>query len=91
MLGKGFSSKVYKAVHINNVDERYAIKVINLKKFKASNLAMLESEIEVHRTLTHPNIVQFYDAYKTENYYYIITEYCPHGDLMQLLNQKKKI
>jgi len=65
MLGKGFSSKVYKAVHINNCDERFAIKVINLKKFKASNLAMLESEIEVHRTLNHPNIVQFYDAYKT--------------------------
>lgn len=43
LLGKGFSSKVYKAYHINNSDERYAIKVINLKKFKASNIAMLES------------------------------------------------
>lgn len=41
LLGKGFSSKVYKASHINNPDERYAIKVINLKKFKASNIAML--------------------------------------------------
>jgi serine/threonine protein kinase len=43
MLGKGFSSKVYKASHLNNSDEKYAIKVINLKKFKASNHAMLES------------------------------------------------
>jgi hypothetical protein len=41
LLGKGFSSKVYKASHINNSDERFAIKVINLKKFKASNIAML--------------------------------------------------
>lgn len=91
LLGKGFSSKVYKANHISNSEDRYAIKVINLKKFKASNISMLESQIEVHRTLSHPNVVQFYDAYKTQNYYYIITQYCPHGDLMELLNQKKKI
>jgi len=43
ILGKGFSSKVYKAHHINNTEDRYAIKVINLKKFKASNITMLES------------------------------------------------
>jgi hypothetical protein len=41
LLGKGFSSKVYKASHIINSDERFAIKVINLNKFKASNIAML--------------------------------------------------
>ena len=47
--------------------------MINLRKFKSSNLAMLQQEIEVHRILNHPNIVKFYDAYKTENFYYIIT------------------
>lgn len=41
MVGKGFSSKVYRASHVGHSDEKYAIKVINLKKFKASNIAML--------------------------------------------------
>ena len=42
-LGKGYSSKVYKGVEIEKVHKRYAIKVIELKKFRGSNLEMLEA------------------------------------------------
>lgn len=45
----------------------------------------------MHRILNHPNIVKFYDAIKTDQYYYIVTEYCPHGDLHNLLHQSKKL
>lgn len=65
LIGKGFSSKVYKAYHSQREGETFAIKVINLSKFKSSNLTMLQNEIEVHRIINHPNIVKFYDAYKT--------------------------
>ena len=44
-LGKGYSSKVYKGVEIERTHKRYAIKVIELKKFRGSNLEMLEAEI----------------------------------------------
>lgn len=43
LIGKGFSSRVYKAYHSQKEDEIYAIKVINLAKFKSSNLAMLQN------------------------------------------------
>ena len=40
-LGRGFSGNVFKAVEIVKQHKRYAIKVVNLKKFKGANLDML--------------------------------------------------
>lgn len=44
-LGKGFSGKVFKAIETLKPHKRYAIKVIDLQKFRGENLKMLESEI----------------------------------------------
>ena len=91
LLGKGFSSKVYTATHLTNEAQKFAIKVIDLKKFKSSNLPMLDSEIKVHQALDHPNIVKCHDVYKTQQFYFIVMEYCPHGDLLELIGQKKNL
>ena len=45
VLGKGFSSQVYKGFHEQEPNKIFAIKVINLKKFKSSSLKLLENEI----------------------------------------------
>lgn len=45
LIGKGFSSQVYKGYHQDDPTKPYAIKAINLKKFKASSLKLLENEI----------------------------------------------
>lgn len=46
IIGRGFSSRVYKGVNIHeNSHQNYAIKVINIKKFK--NVQMLDREIEI--------------------------------------------
>ena len=45
LVGKGFSSQVYKGFHEDDSSKTYAIKVINLKKFKSSSLKLLENEI----------------------------------------------
>ena len=90
-LGKGYSSKVYKGVEIEKTHKRYAIKVIELKKFRGSNLEMLEAEIDIHRGLVHDNVVRLYEVIKTAYYYYIIMEYCPHGNLHEYIKQKKKL
>jgi serine/threonine protein kinase len=41
LLGKGFTSRVFKGVEVENIYKRYAIKVIELKKFRGSSLEML--------------------------------------------------
>lgn len=90
-LGKGFSSKVYKAVEIEHVHKRYAIKVIELKKFRGSNLEMLEAEIDIHQHLQHENVLRLYEVIKTPTFYYLVLEYCPHGTLHEYIRHRKKI
>jgi serine/threonine protein kinase len=37
-----------------------------------------------------PNVVEFYSAFQDENYYYIVMEYCPGGDLLEFLLRDRK-
>ena len=49
ILGQGFSSTVYKATLRDNNKQKYAIKVIDLKKFKQdSSVALLDMEVEMN-------------------------------------------
>ena len=52
---------------------------------------MLEVEIEIHRHLIHENILRLHEVIKTPYFYYLILEYCPHGNLHEYLKQKKKL
>jgi len=40
----------------------------------------IEKEIKILRELDHENIVKFLDYQKTTNHYYLIFEFCKHGD-----------
>jgi serine/threonine protein kinase len=91
VLGKGFTSRVFKGVELDNVYKRYAIKVIELKKFRGSSLEMLEAEIEIHRQLVHENVLRLYEIIKTPYFYYLVLEYCPHGSLHEYIRQKKRL
>ena len=90
-LGKGYSSHVFKGCEFDNPHKRVAVKVIDLKKFKGASLEMLESEIEIHSSLEHPNIVRLLEVVKTPHSYYLVMEYCPHGNLREYISQKKQL
>jgi len=47
-------------------------------------------EIEIIKTLNHPNIVKYYETYQNEEFLYIVMEYCPGGDLFDLITKKSK-
>lgn len=68
-----------------------AIKIINIKKYSDSSIKMLENETKILRALNHPNIIKCLDVYKTNNYYYIITEYCSNGDLLTFIGKNGKL
>ncbi|EZG43634.1 protein kinase domain protein [Gregarina niphandrodes] len=46
----------------------------------------IESEIQSLKSLDHPNIIKVYDVYDTEDYVYILMEYCNGGELTKLIN-----
>ena len=90
VLGQGYTGSVFKGTLITDPKQRFAIKVIDLKKFqKPDSLALVEKEIEIHQKLKHPNIINCLDIYKSQGHYFIMTEYCPHGDLDELLKMQK--
>lgn len=89
VLGKGVSSTVYKATPINKPKEKCAIKVIDLANY--GNVELLEMEIETLLEIKHPNIIQCQDIIKTPKTYYLVMEYCPHGDLEELIRFQKFI
>ena len=43
-------------------------------------------EVELLRSLTHPNIVAFIDLIQSKTHVYIIMEFCDGGDLRDVLS-----
>ena len=50
----------------------------------------LYAEIKIHRTLTHPNIVQFQECFEDLDNVYMTLELCPNGSLMEMLRRRKQ-
>ncbi len=44
---------------------------------------MLSRELEILKTMDHPNIIKFYEIYHDEMYVHFVMEYCEGGDLYQ--------
>lgn len=61
--------------------EEYALKCIQLRLVQKIYLDELRNEIEVLRSLDHPNIVKAYEVYETPRNIYVLMEYCSGGDL----------
>lgn len=51
----------------------------------------LLSEIKIHKSLKHANIVNFIDCFEDDVNVYILLEICPNQSLMELLKTRKRI
>ena len=82
-LGEGSFASVYK-VQNRITDSIRAMKVIN----KSANISAeadkeIFNEINILRTLDHPNILKIFEFYSNKESYSIITELCSGGELFQ--------
>lgn len=91
LLGKGAFAKVYKMTCLET-NEQFAGKIVS-KNFLLKNRAKqkLMSEIKIHRTLHHTNIVQFFNYFEDEEYLYILVELCTNQSLSDLIRRRKRI
>ncbi|XP_062423878.1 serine/threonine-protein kinase DCLK3 isoform X1 [Rhea pennata] len=69
--------------------EIYAMKIVDKSKLKGKE-DMMESEILIIRSLSHPNIVSLIEVYETESEIYLILEYVPGGDLFDAIIESVK-
>lgn len=84
LIGKGYSSRVYKGRNDKTgtvcgiLGEDVAIKVIDMKPLEERmSWHMLQSEIKILRLLRfHSGILHLEEVYTTKNNTYIVTELC---------------
>ena len=55
--------------------QRFAIKVIDKKKFNSGKEALM-GEVRILQALKHPHIISIQDVFETERYLYLILELC---------------
>ena len=78
-LGQGSFGNVYLAENIYT-KEKVAIKKL-YKTLDITTESEIINEIEILKNLNHPNIVKVLEFYKTDQAYYIVSEYCNGGEL----------
>lgn len=72
-LGQGSYATVYLG-RVIETGQPVAVKVIDKKIFSnAYNVKNIQSEIDIMKKVSHPNIVQLFDIYQTTNNMYIVT------------------
>ncbi|XP_054483280.1 testis-specific serine/threonine-protein kinase 1-like [Anoplopoma fimbria] len=86
-LGEGMFGKVVSA-YSTRLRSRVAIKVIDKKKVTSSYLEkFLCREMEIIRSLNHPNIVKTLDIFEWHtSKVYVVMEFCVKGDLLKHIN-----
>lgn len=96
-MGDGAFSNVYRARDLDGLAGEVAIKVVrkfemnssqgdahlhpDFKKPKGVERANILKEVQIMRQLDHPNIVKLVDFSESKQYYYIILELAPGGEL----------
>jgi serine/threonine-protein kinase ULK/ATG1 len=78
-IGTGSFAKVYKGME-EKTKEIVAIKMIQKSPSSEKN-EIIEKELNILKSLSHPNIIKLKDSKRSQNNIYLIFEYCHLGDL----------
>ena len=86
-IGIGTFSKVTKAIH-TLTGELVAVKILDKSKIKDNiDIERISREIEILKSISHPNISQLYESNSTIHNFYLIMEYIEGGDLCDYINK----
>lgn len=80
-MGDGAFSNVYRARDNTGQWDEVAIKVVRKFEMNSQQRANILKEVQIMRQLDHPNIVKLIDFSESRQYYYIVLELCPGGEL----------
>ena len=87
LLGTGGMSEVYLAQN-TKTGSKVAIKILDPKLSRDEDyIKRFKREVEISKTLNHPNIVKFVGVSYNQSDFYIIIEFCEGGSLWDLLHQ----
>ena len=91
LLGKGGFAKCYEFI-TQETNHSSAAKIIPKKSLVKSRAKQkLISEIKIHKSLHHPNIVAFEHYFEDAENVYLLIEICLNQTLNELLKRRKKL
>ena len=91
MLGKGGFAQCFRATDLQTFEE-LAAKVVDKKSImREAQRQKLMTEIKLHRTLKHKNIVEFKRFFEDKYDVYIMLELCEHHSLAEMLYIRKHL
>ena len=85
-IGQGTFSKVTRAFHIIT-EQIVAVKILDKQKIEDEiDIERIIREIEILRSISHPNISQMFETYSTIHNFYLMMEYVDGGDLFDYIS-----
>lgn len=69
----------------------YALKKVSKKFSMKWKGELIKREYDIMKDIFHPNIVQLYGSYPDEKFYNFVLEYCPGGNLFELIKRYRKL
>lgn len=91
-VGEGSFAKVKEAIHIVT-GEKVAVKIIDKKRAREDRYICknLRREARILQLVRHANIIQLLEVLETDNYYYLVMEFCAGGELLDYICSKKRL
>jgi len=90
-LGKGGFAKCYELTDMET-KQVYAGKIVaKCLLQKPHQKEKMSMEIEIHRSLSHKNVVGFHSFFEDKNFVYVILELCSRRSLMELHKRRKAL
>ena len=80
VLGEGGYSIVKLGTH-KYTNKKVAVKIVTRANLTKSDDVALRQEVDILKDLKHKNIVQCFDFFEEEKFYYVILEYMAGGEL----------
>lgn len=91
-LGQGSFGSVYKVTH-KKTHQIYAMKILEKSNICASNslLKYTMTERNLLSYIKHPYMVSLHYAFQTPSHLVLVLEFCPNGNIQDLLKQTRRL
>lgn len=86
-IGHGSSSTIFEAFHKSS-GTPCVIKICMKTRLRSVDERRLRREINIHSTLLHPHILNFYACFEDNNAFYLVLEMASEGDLLGYIRRE---
>lgn len=86
-LGQGAFANVKLCVN-RKTKLKCAVKIIDRSNLKPHDEMCFKREVDIMKTLSHPNIVKSFNFYNEKSFYYLVIEYMEGGELFDRIVKK---